>query len=204
MLIFSNITNKRSLFSDLKQLWLHQKLSPCASKGQNIQFKVSDGGNSTSGRWSGAFISCPGAGASERPIIQLHNQAPLLSLGLKADSGDRIDPLRITVNKKRLTCMWQREWEGGRTFPLSNTETQPTGFDCSLMKPILLTMLQPASRIRSIKVMQHRRKERLWIIYWGKIWNFLDTAPLAGGLERKLAPTFRPHYPISPFPLVSR
>lgn len=124
MLIFSNITNKRSLFSDLKQLWLHQKLSPCASKGQNIQFKVSDGGNSTSGRWSGAFISCPGAGASERPIMQLHNQAPLLSLGLKADSGDRIDPLRITVNKKRLTCMWQREWEGGRTFPLSNTETQ--------------------------------------------------------------------------------
>lgn len=92
--------------------------------------------------------------------IQLHN--PLLSLGLQGDSEGGKGPLSIKVSKKTCLCDIGNEMEAAiiylQDIPLVQTLNTPHSLIALwVVEPILL-LFQHGSRIRSIKVMQHRRR----------------------------------------------
>lgn len=86
----------------------------------------------------------------------------MLSLGLKGDSRGGIGPLSIKVSKKTCLCERGNEMEAAiiylQDIPLGQTLNTPHSLIALwVVEPILL-LFQHGSRIRSIKVMQHRRR----------------------------------------------
>lgn len=119
------------------------------------------------------FLSRQRSASSEsNNTTQLHHWAPLISLGLKGDSRQAIGPPSIKVSKKTFpvcvcVCVSSHKRERGNAtaatiiylqdIPLGQILNTPHLIALWVVEPILL-LFQQGSRIRSIKVMQHRRR----------------------------------------------